>query len=123
MTKRAIPFAIIATIALASLTACTPNSTKSGTTLTVDSSATACTVSSATAPSGTLTFAVKNSGDTTTEFYLLAADGLRIVGEVENVGPGLSRNLVVQATAGKYFTECKPGMAGDGIGQAPFTVT
>ena len=57
-----------------------------------------------------------------TEFYLLAEDGLRIVGEVENVGPGLSRDLVVIAPEGKYFTACKPGMVGDGI-RAGFEVT
>ena len=43
-----------------------------------------------------------------TEFYLLGEDGLRIVGEVENIGPGLARDLVVRAAPGKYFTACKP---------------
>ena len=49
-------------------------------------------------------------------------DGLRIVGEVENIGPGLSRDLVVTCPAGKYVTACKPGMNGDGI-RSDFTVT
>ncbi|MCG2803337.1 MAG: EfeM/EfeO family lipoprotein, partial [Cellulomonas sp.] len=53
---------------------------------------------------------------------LLAADGLRIVAEVENIGPGLSRDLVAQVAPGSYFTACKPGMVGDGI-RAGFTVT
>ena len=57
-----------------------------------------------------------------TEFYLLGEDGLRIVGEVENIGPNLSRPLVVSAPAGSYQTACKPGMKGDGIRQ-DFTVT
>ena len=58
-----------------------------------------------------------------TEFYLLGEDGLRIVGEVENIGPGLTRDLVAaRAAPGKYFTACKPGMVGDGI-RADFTVT
>ena len=65
--------------------------------------------------SGNLTFTVKNDGDQVTEFYLLAEDGLRILGEVENIGPGLTRNLVVTVPAGKYNTACKPGMVGDGI--------
>ena len=52
----------------------------------------------------------------------LADDGLRIVAEVENIGPGLSRDLVTVAKPGSYFTACKPGMVGDGI-RAPFTVT
>lgn len=88
----------------------------------VSSTADACTLSSTTAPGGTLKFQVKNEGTEVTEFYLLAEDGLRIVGEVENIGPGLSRDLVVVAPEGKYFTACKPGMAGDGI-RAAFTVT
>ena len=29
-----------------------------------------------------------NDGSQVTEFYLLGEDGLRIVGEVENIGPG-----------------------------------
>ncbi|PVU83618.1 PbrT family lead (Pb2+) uptake porter [Cellulomonas sp. WB94] len=90
--------------------------------VTVDSSATACTLSAATAPSGTLTFSVTNSGTDVTEFYVLAADGLRVVAEVENLGPGLTRDLVVQARPGTYVTQCKPGMVGEGI-RSDFTVT
>ena len=36
--------------------------------------------------------------------------------------PGLSRDLVLTAPAGAYFTACKPGMVGDGI-RADFEVT
>ena len=57
-----------------------------------------------------------------TEFYLLGEDGLRIIGEVENIGPGLSRDLVLTAGPGSYFTACKPGMVGDGI-RAPFSIS
>ena len=57
-----------------------------------------------------------------TEFYLLAEDGLRIIGEIENIGPGLSRDLVLRAGPGSYFTACKPGMVGDGI-RAQFAVS
>lgn len=110
------------------LTACVPNSPTAsssatgGGALTVSSTADACTLSATSAPSGTLTFTVTNDGSQTTEFYLLAADGLRIVAEVENIGPGLSRDLVAQVAPGSYLTACKPGMVGDGI-RAPFTVT
>jgi iron uptake system component EfeO len=101
-----------------------PNATPSdAAAITVDSSADACTVSAKTASSGTLRFEVTNSGDQVTEFYLLADDGLRIVGEVENVGPGISRDLVVQAQPGDYFTVCKPGMIGEGVGKTAFGVT
>ena len=89
----------------------------------VSSSDSECAVSAATAKSGTLTFEVKNAGAQTTEFYLLAEDGLRIVGEVENIAPAASRTLTVVAQPGEYFTLCKPGMIGDGVGKAAFTVT
>lgn len=91
--------------------------------LTVTSTADGCDVSAATASSGTLAFDVVNKGDQVTEFYLLASDGLRIVGEVENVAPGASRSLTVTAQPGDYFTLCKPGMVGDGVGRAAFSVT
>jgi len=91
--------------------------------LTVDSSADGCSVSTAQAPAGTTSFSITNTGDQVTEFYLLGDDGLRVVGEAENIGPGLTRDLVVQLDEGSYFTACKPGMTGDGIGKATFTVT
>jgi iron uptake system component EfeO len=90
--------------------------------LTVQATDDGCQVSADTAPSGSLTFSVTNGGTLVTEFYLLASDGLRILGEVENIGPGLSRDLVLAAPAGSYFTACKPGMVGDGI-RAPFAVS
>jgi iron uptake system component EfeO len=101
---------------------CTSKTTSDSGALAVESSDTECKVSAASAPGGNIVFDVKNTGSQVTEFYLLANDGLRIVGEVENVGPGLSRKLVVSASEGEYFTACKPGMKGDGI-LASFTVT
>ncbi|WP_449386496.1 iron uptake system protein EfeO [Cellulomonas soli] len=90
--------------------------------LTVSSTADTCTLSADEAPSGPLTFQVANDGTDVTEFYLLAEDGLQVMAEVENIGPGLSRDLVVQLRPGTYWTACKPGMVGDGI-RAQFTVT
>ena len=104
--------------------ACTENAPgdADGGAIAVTSTADECTVAATEAPSGNLVFEVTNQGSEVTEFYLLGDDGLRIVGEVENIGPGLTRNLVVRATPGSYLTACKPGMVGDGI-RAPFTVT
>ncbi len=90
--------------------------------ITVSSSADACDLSTTKAPSGNIAFKVKNTGSDVTEFYFYGEDGLRIVGEIENVGPGLSRDLVVRAQPGKYVTACKPGMTGKGI-RSDFTVT
>ncbi|MBN9173120.1 MAG: cupredoxin domain-containing protein [Microbacterium sp.] len=91
--------------------------------LTVTSTDTSCDVSTGTAASGTLAFDVTNKGSQVTEFYLLAKDGLRIVGEVENIAPGTQRSLTVVAQPGDYFTLCKPGMVGEGVGRRAFTVS
>ncbi|NYI71275.1 iron uptake system component EfeO [Naumannella cuiyingiana] len=115
---------LVAALAVA-LAGCTDNTSGAAPgdprALTVQSTDDACTVSGGGAPAGTLTFSVTNGGSQVTEFYLLGSDGLRILGEVENIGPGLSRDLVVNAPAGDYFTACKPGMIGDGI-RNPFSV-
>jgi iron uptake system component EfeO len=90
--------------------------------LTVQATDTECKLSATSAPSGTLTFAVTNGGTKVTEFYLYGEDGKRIVGEVENIGPGITRELVLKIEPGNYLTACKPGMAGEGI-RAPFAVS
>jgi iron uptake system component EfeO len=123
---RAVVLVAAGAMVAATLTGCVPNNvpgSSDAATLNVDSSADACTVSAATAPSGTVVFKVANSGTATTEFYLLGSDGLRIVGEIENIGPGTTRNLTIQAHPGDYFTVCKPGMVGEGVDRTAFTVT
>jgi len=65
---------------------------------------------------------VTTPGARVTEFSLLGEDGLRIVAEVENIGPSITRALTVNAPAGTYVTACKPGMTGEGI-RGEFTVT
>jgi len=118
-----------AALAALALSGCVPNAAagaggpETDGALAVSSDAQACTVSAATATSGTVVFDVANTGAEVTEFYLLAEDGLRIVGEVENIAPGASRTLTVVAQPGDYFTLCKPGMVGEGVGKTAFTVT
>jgi iron uptake system component EfeO len=121
--------ALVGALALPALAACTDNTTdnaggKGGDarTISVTSTDDACELSAHRAPSGNLVYKVTNKGSKVTEFYLYGADGLRIVGEVENVGPGLSRDLVINVPAGTYVPTCKPGMAGKGI-RSDFTVT
>lgn len=80
-----------------------------------------CKVASAELPAGRHTFEVTNTASQVTEVYVYA-DGDRIMGEVENVGPSTKRNLIVDLPAGRYQVACKPGMVGDGIRTA-LTVT
>ena len=127
-------FALPATallIAAPLLSACTQNAQTPGAgssdsastdTVTVTSRDDACELSSTEAPAGTLHFEVSNAGSKVTEFYLYKADGTSIVGEKENIGPGLSATLTISAQPGTYTTACKPGMTGEGI-RAKFTVT
>ncbi|MEV6928861.1 iron uptake system protein EfeO [Dactylosporangium sp. NPDC051485] len=75
---------------------------------------TECKVERTETNAGPVTFAVSNKGGKVTEFYIFAT-GDRIVGEVENVAPGLTRELIVELPAGTYETACKPGMVGNGI--------
>ncbi|MFN8148209.1 MAG: iron uptake system protein EfeO [Candidatus Nanopelagicales bacterium] len=120
-----VPTLVVASLGLA---ACGSSSASSGTgsgsgsTITVASSSDGCTLSATTTTSGTTTFSVTNSADEPTEFYVYAADGQRIIGEVENIGPAITRDLTVVLQPGTYTTACKPGQTGDGI-RADFTVT
>ncbi|RLQ03593.1 peptidase M75 [Micromonospora sp. BL1] len=75
---------------------------------------TVCEVGDTEIDAGQVTFKVTNTGSKVNEFYVYAA-GDRVMGEVENIAPGLSRELRVELTAGTYETACKPGMSGRGI--------
>lgn len=88
----------------------------------VTASDTACHVSSTQAPVGTRTFVVTNTGTKTTAFYVYGT-GDRVVGAVENIAPGLQRNLVVSLDEpGRYQMSCRPGMLDQGL-RSSFTVT
>jgi iron uptake system component EfeO len=90
--------------------------------ITVTASDTACELSGTEASTGPSTFVITNNGNKVTEFYVYS-EGERVMGEVENISPGLQRKLIVQlAEPGTYQTACKPGMVGDGI-RSDFKVT
>jgi iron uptake system component EfeO len=89
--------------------------------ITVTATDTECKVARTEAPAGTVTFTVSNKGTKVTEFYVYAS-GDRVMSEVENIVPGISRELHVELPAGTYETACKPGMSGKGI-RGAFTVT
>ena len=90
--------------------------------VTVDANDTTCELSATTGATGPSTFVITNNGTKVTEFYVYGA-GDRVMGEVENISPGLQRKLIVQLTEpGTYQTACKPGMIGDGL-RGDFAVT
>jgi iron uptake system component EfeO len=113
-------------LGLATLTACADDkpaaSADDGTgPVTVKATDSDCSLSRRDVKSGTSTFSVSNGGSKVTEFYVYA-EGDRVMGEVENIGPGLKRDLIVELPTGKYQAVCKPGMVGDGI-RGDLTVT
>jgi iron uptake system component EfeO len=80
--------------------------------ITVQADNIACTLSSAAVPAGPLTFNVTNTGADVAEFSLYSDRDERL-GAVENVGPGLTRQLVVEVPdSGIYNAVCKPGNRG-----------
>lgn len=108
------------------LAGCVPNTTgskSSGSTVNVSASDSACDLSASTAASGPVAFTITNSGSDVTEFEILAEDKVRIVGEKENIGPGTSPTYVAQLEPGTYYTGCKPGMVGTGIGLSKLVIT
>lgn len=110
-----------------SLGACSKDDSASGgsSSYTVKAGDDACDVSETSIPAGKATFKVENTGSDVTEVYIYGKDGAdftAIKGEVENVGPGTSREFDVTLSAGDYQVACKPGMVGDGI-RTDLTVT
>ena len=126
----AVAAAALAGLALTSCQAKEPEKTDAGNSgnpsapaqITVDASDTACQLSGTEGGTGANTFVITNNGTKVTEFYVYG-EGERVMGEVENISPGLQRKLIVQlGEPGTYQTACKPGMIGDGI-RGDFKVT
>ncbi len=121
MRRTAYALTAVAVLPLA-LAACTEKSATDSDAVTVTATDSSCEVSTTEGVTGHSTFTVTNNGNKVTEFYVFAG-GDRAMGEVENIGPGLTRQLIVNIPeAGDYELSCRPGMVGDGIRQ-PFTVT
>lgn len=101
------------------LTGCGSSDAASGSDkIAITASDTACAVATTKLDAGSTTFAVTNKGAKITEVYIYAEQGgtfSKVVGEVENVGPGTSRDLAVRLGGGSYEVACKPGQKGDGI--------
>jgi iron uptake system component EfeO len=111
--------------ALTSVAACGKDSTPAASSgdgkIAVSATDTECKVARSDSTAGSVHFAVTNNGSKVTEFYVYA-EGDRVMGEVENIAPGVTRDLLVDLEAGDYETACKPGMSGKGLRNA-FKVT
>ena len=80
---------------------------------------TACDLSgSTTLQPGRTSFKITNSGSKVTEVYLYGKAGdafTTVVSEVEDLAPGITREMTADLAAGTYQLACKPGQTGDGI--------
>ncbi|MCH5642029.1 iron uptake system protein EfeO [Gordonia sp. ABSL49_1] len=96
------------------LVGCTSKTDSEGA-IKVTSSDSECDLASTEAQTGDVDFTVTNNGTKVTEFYVYGNNN-RVLGEVENIGPGVSGNLTVEIVdPGTYTVACKPGMVGTGI--------
>jgi len=83
-----------------------------GPTINVTLSDAGCEPRAITAAAGPTNFLVTNKGSSAvTEFEIL--QGGKILGEVENVIPGVDRNLGLTLKAGSYTTKCPGGSSFD----------
>lgn len=112
--------ALISASLLFTVAACTTSgsSTDAISVIATDST---CEVASTRLESGPHTFRVTNRGSDVTEVYVYGPEE-RVIGEVENIGPGTSRNLDVTLTGGEFEVACKPGQKGKGI-RTPISVS
>ena len=120
---RAAALAVPLVTAMALLAACsTPDSkTSAGDqqgVVTIAFTDEGCTPQPATVPAGALTFKVSNNGASRVTEAEVLQNG-RILGEKENLTPGLSGSFSLRLTAGDYMVNC-PNATND---QAPLTIT
>jgi iron uptake system component EfeO len=121
---RALTALVVAASATLALTSCVANNgAEAEEAIKVTVADDSCDVAATSAPAGTVTFELTNSGSDVNEFEILAEDKLRIVGEKENVTPGQSTSYVADLAPGTYYTACKFRQVGAPIGLAKFTVT
>jgi iron uptake system component EfeO len=109
---------LLSLLAAPALAAC--GGADAATSVAVEASDDDCKVASSHLDPGQVTFKVTNKGSKVTEVYVYGEqDGTftKVVGEVENIGPGTSRDLKVKLGGGTYELACKPGQKGDGIRQ------
>jgi iron uptake system component EfeO len=119
VARSAAIVAILASLLTAAvLSACGGTDASGGPKITLEASDSACTVSRTSLTAGPATFSLTNTGHKVTEVYVYAQQNgsySKIVGEVEDIGPGVSRDLSVNLEKGTYEIACKPGQKGNGL--------
>ena len=117
MSPRTAAVVAVALCAATALTACGDDSAKAGA-VAVTATDDRCQVAKTSFAPGEVTFTVTNKGKQPTEVYVYGKQGdafTQVIAEVENVAPGLTRDLTASLANGAYEVACKPGQTGEGI--------
>ncbi|MEV4561782.1 cupredoxin domain-containing protein [Kitasatospora sp. NPDC049285] len=122
-SPRALPVLAAALLALPLVAACggngkTASSSADAGKVAINATDTACEIAGTDFQAGDVTFAIHNKGGRATEVYVYGEQKdtfTKVVTEVENIGPGTSRDMPVKLAPGTYEIACKPGQTGDGI--------
>jgi len=127
MNRRTALVAVAAACAVGALTACgnDDSSAPKGDAVAITATDSECKVAKTSFDPGPVTFAVTNKGQQTTEVYVYGQQGgafTKVITEVENIGPGITRDLNATLSGGTYEIACKPGQTGNGI-RTPITVS
>ena len=112
--------AVTCALLAAAVTGCSSSSASgTGSKVAVKAGDSTCDVAKTAFEAGEIAFDVQNTGKDVTEVYVYGkgTSGTfdKVVGEVEDIAPGTSRDFEVHVTGGDYEVACKPGQKGDGI--------
>lgn len=114
--RRRLPLAVAPVAVVAALAGCTSVSSADvgeGNTVEVTATDESCELSTHNVQAGAVELSITNEGSKATEVEVLRQDR-SIVSERENIGPGISSDLVVKLPADTYTIWCRPGMTGEG---------
>ena len=114
-----LPCLLVVAAATAACGASSGTKTADSEPITVTAGAKSCGVAATSLPAGKNVFNVKNTGSEASEVYVYGKGKTgaydQVLGEVENVGPGISRKLTATLSGQDVEFACKPGQKGDGI--------
>jgi len=121
MSRSAVLSGLSAVTLCLLLGACSSGAAGDGAGTAVKATDDGCTVAKTSFDAGKITFNVENDGSKVTEVYVYGRHGAEfstVISEVENIGPGTTRDMTVTLDPGSYQIACKPGQTGNGIRQA-----
>lgn len=111
--------ALLVAFAVTGCSSGSSSSSGSGGKVAIKAGDSACDVAKTEFDAGEIAFEVQNTGTDATEVYVYGKGSSgaydKIVGEVEDIAPGTSRDFQVDVTSGTYEVACKPGQKGNGI--------